>query len=469
MSLEIALPPDLMRPEILLAALAATLAVGLLLGWLLRHAGLAPRIRAAEGRATDLEERLTGAQADLASRSAEVAALAARLDAERAAHEARMADLANVRGQIERNLEVAMARLLDNGADRLVRTTKEIVTAQHERGEAGLKGLLEPMRQSLEQFREQTARIEAQRKRDEGAMVEQLRQVSETHARLQTTTAGLVNALRSAPKTRGRWGEQQLHRLLEMAGMAEHADFQTEHTIATEEGRFRPDVVIRMPGGRSLVVDAKTSLAAYLDAIDSDDEAARERLLADHAKAMRSHAMQLGGKEYWRHLPEDSVDFVVMFVPGEPFYAAAMARDPALFEDAWARQVIVCSPTTFLGLAKAIAYGWRQEQVAADAQKLHALGVELYRRMVRLGGAVADLSRSLDGHVKRHNALIGTLEGSVLPKARQMAELSVAPAHGTVPDLAAIQTEVRQPAAGRDLRVEPEHEDRTGEIRHAKS
>ncbi len=446
------IPPDLMR---LGALLLAVLALGLLAGWLLRHVTLAARLRAAEENGAALAARLDRAQADLAGRQAEAAALAARLEAERLAHAARLQDLADVRRQIESDLQVAMSRLLDSGAERLVHTTREIVTASNERGEAGLKGLLEPMRQSLEQFRQQAALMEAQRKRDEGALVEQLRQVSETHARLHATTSGLVNALRSAPKTRGRWGEQQLHTLLEMAGMAEHADFEVERHLATDEGRFRPDVVIRMPGGRSLVVDAKTSLTAYLDAIESDDEAVREALLKDHARAMRSHAMQLGGKEYWRHLPEDTVDFVVMFVPGEPFYAAAMARDPALFEDAWARQVILCSPTTFLGLAKAIAYGWRREQASADAEKLHALGVELYRRMVRLGDLVADLSRSLEGHVKRHNALVGSLEGSVLPKARQMADLSISPAHGAVAELAPVATEVRQPAGDRDLQFGP--------------
>lgn len=426
------------------AILLLALVLGFAAGWLARR----PALQAAA-------RRLDEAAAGLAEAQAERAALRATLEAERAAHGSRLEELAQLRRQIEGELQQAVARLLESGTDRLGRAAQALFAAQQEKGEAGLKGLVEPMRLALERFHQQVAQMEAQRKKDEGALVEQLRQVSETHRRLHTTTAGLVNALRSAPKTRGRWGEQQLRTLLEMAGMAEHVDFETEKHVATDEGRFRPDVVIRMPGGRCLVVDAKTSLSAYLAAVEAESDEEREAQLKEHARQVRVHAMQLGAKEYWRQLPRDSVDFVVMFVPGEPMYAAAMARDPDLFEDAWDRRVIICSPTTLLGLAKAVAYGWRQEMASRDARQVHELGVELYRRMVKLGGAVAELSRSLESHVRRHNAFIGSLEGHVLPKARQMTELSIGDAHGAVPELEPVALEVRAPRPGRDLHLSP--------------
>jgi len=464
------MPLDLIDPSdprlqeaLLLAAalLAAGLAAGFAAGWFLRRLTLLPTTSALQAEHAAQTERIRALEAqaaaqdalrtELAGRQAEIAGLEARLDGERRAHAEKLEELADIRRQIEKDLQAMMARMLESGSDRLLKTAQDLLSAQREKGETSLKGLVEPMRQSLERFQAQVVAMETSRKRDEGMLSEHLRQVGETHSRLHMTTTSLVNALRSAPKTRGRWGEQQLRTLLEMAGMAEHVDFETEKHLSTEEGRFRPDVVVRMPGGRTLVVDAKTSLSAYLEAVEADDEDGREQLLKDHARQIRSHAMQLGGKEYWRHLPEESVDFVVMFVPGEPIYSAAMARDPGLFEDAWDRRVIICSPTTLLGLAKAIAYGWRQEKASADAQKVHETGVELYRRMVRLGSAVSEMTRSLDRHVRQHNAFLGTLEGSVLPKARQMSELSIGDAHGNLPDLEPVPTDLREARRDRDL------------------
>lgn len=421
------------------------------LGELLLLAGLLLAFGLALGFAAGWFLRRGAGGAELAARDTAIAVLETRLEGERRAHAEKLEELADIRRQIEKDLQAMMSRLLDAGSDRFVKTAQQVVAAQHERGESGLKNLVTPMRESLERFQAQVAAMEASRKRDEGVLAEHLRQVGESHSRLHMTTTSLVNALRSAPKTRGRWGEQQLRTLLEMAGMAEHVDFETEKHLATEDGRLRPDVVIRMPGGRTLVVDAKTSLQAYLEAVEADDEEGREALLKDHARQIRAHALQLGQKDYWRHLPEDSVDFVVMFVPGEPIYAAAMARDPGLFEDAWDRRVIICSPTTLLGLAKAIAYGWRQERATQDAQKVHELGVELYRRMVRLGGTVSEMTRSLEAHVRRHNAFLASLEGSVLPKARQMTELSVGDSHGQVAEQEPVGSDVREPRRDRDL------------------
>ena len=204
-----------------------------------------------------------------------------------------------------------------------------------------------------------------------------------------------------------------------------------------------------------MIVDAKTSLTAYLAAMDAETDEERETLLATHAKQVRTHVNQLGGKEYWKALPKDTVDFVVMFVPGEPIYAAAMARDPNLFQDAWDKQVIVCSPTTLLGLAKAIAYGWRQEKASKEARLVHEVAVELYRRMVKLGDDVAGMTKSLNSHVNRHNRFVASLETRVLPQARKMTDLSIGDGRDEIGELEPIEENVRAPLEDKGSTVRP--------------
>ena len=398
-----------------------------------------------------LRAKLEAAQSDLTDRRVEIENLQTTLGAERKSHAEKLAELENVHGQIEKELKIAMSGLLDGANKTFLERAQEVFKQQQEKGETGMKAMVTPMKEALDRFQRQVTDMETQRKQDEGALSQQIRHIAESHGKLNDTTVSLVNALRSAPKTRGRWGEQQLRTLLELSGMAEHVDFETEKHFSTEEGARRPDVVLNMPGGRTLVIDAKTSLSAYLEAMEAESDEQREAKLAEHARQIRTHVDQLGRKDYWKNLPSDTVDFVVMFVPGEPMYAAAMARDPALFEDAWDKRVIVCSPTTLLGLAKAIAYGWRQEKASKDAQKVHEVATELYRRMVKLGGDVAGLTKSLQGHVNKHNAFIGSLEGSVLPQARKMTDLSVGDSHGTIPELEPVETDVREPNPNRDL------------------
>lgn len=396
-------------------------------------------------------ERIEALQTEAADRRVEIENLKTTLAAERKAHGEKLEELGNVRGQIEKDLQVLMNSLLENSSKTFLERANEAFKQQQEKGETGMKTIAGPLKEALDQFKRQVSDMETQRKHDEGQLIQQIRHISDSHTKLNDTTVSLVNALRSAPKTRGRWGEQQLRTLLELAGMSEHVDFETEKHFATEDGARRPDAILTMPGGRTLVIDAKTSLSAYLEATEAETEEAREALLADHARQIRTHVTQLGAKEYWKALPKDTVDFVVMFVPGEPMYAAAMARDPALFEDAWEKKVIVCSPTTLLGLAKAIAYGWRQEKASKEAQKVHEVASELYKRMVKLGTDVAGMTKSLESHVKKHNAFIGSLEGSVLPQARKMTELSAGASHGEIPELEPVEQDVRDPNRQRDM------------------
>ncbi|WP_366554978.1 DNA recombination protein RmuC [Aquibaculum sediminis] len=383
--------------------------------------------------------------------------LGVTLEKERQAHEQKLQELSSVRGQIEKDLKLLSQSLLKDTSDAFLKRAREVFEAQQKESRSGLESLVKPVGEALKAYQEKLAASEQARKRDEGRIGEQLRQVAESHAKLQHTTGTLVNALRAAPKTRGRWGEQQLRTVLEMAGMMEYVDFTTEHHVATSDGPLRPDVVLRLPGGRRIVVDAKTSMSAYLEAIEAVDDGERERLLREHARQLRTHARQLGDKRYWDAL-EDTPDFVVMFVPGDNLYAAAIERDPNLFEEAYSQHVIIATPTTFLALAKAIAYGWRQERVSQDAQQVMTLGEELYKRLVRLGDRLSSLTKALETTVKRHNDLVGTLEGTVLPQARRFNDFGLGQAHGEIEESPPVLTDVREAVRGRDLEFAEEEE-----------
>ena len=246
-----------------------------------------------------------------------------------------------------------------------------------------------------------------------------------------------------------------LRNVLELSGLSSYCDYSIEESFARDGNVARPDVVIRLPGGRTIVVDAKTSLSAYLDAIDAVDEAERDRLLALHAAQIRTHVKQLAAKSYWDGLTV-TPDFVVMFVPGDNFYAAAVERDPSLFEDAIAQRVIIVTPATLIALAKAVAFGWRQEKVAENAQRVHALGRELYRRMIKMTGHIERCGDALEKSVNHFNQFVGSLENSVMPQARRFNELEVEGAAAELPMLEHIDFEPRQLRSDRDFaEVEP--------------
>ena len=272
-----------------------------------------------------------------------------------------------------------------------------------------------------------------------------MKSLAEGQTGLRSETSRLVQALRR-PQTRGRWGEYQLKNVLEMAGMTEHVDFVEQSTIEGDEGRLRPDVIIRVPGGKSIIVDAKTPLDAYLNAVEAPDEGARERFIADHARQVRDHVRALSSRDYWKALPE-TPEFVVMFVPGESFFAAAVESDPALFESAARQRVLISTPTTLIALVKTIAYGWQQEKLAENAQAVANQGRDLYERIKTFGGHMGDLGRALQQTVERYNRGVGSLERRVLPAARKFESLGVAPAGSTIPPLEPVELDPREPQA----------------------
>ncbi|HNW17619.1 MAG TPA: DNA recombination protein RmuC, partial [Sphingorhabdus lacus] len=234
----------------------------------------------------------------------------------------------------------------------------------------------------------------------------------------------LGNSLRNAPKARGRWGEQQLRNVLESCGLSEHADFQTEVSMEGSEGRLRPDVILRVPGGRNLVIDAKVSLNAYQDAFEAGDEHGRENSLAAHAASMKNHVNSLGQKAYQDQF-EDTPDYVIMFVPGEHFLAAALEKDPDLWDFAFSKRVLLATPTNLIAIARTVAAVWKQEKMAGQAREIAELGKELYARLTTMGAHVGRMGKNLDTAVSAYNALVGSLESQVLTQAKRFEDLSI--------------------------------------------
>ncbi|MDQ1626519.1 MAG: recombination protein RmuC [Actinomycetota bacterium] len=288
-----------------------------------------------------------------------------------------------------------------------------------------------PLREALTKVESHLRELEGARLSAYVSLTEQVGFVRQASEALGAQTTSLVNALR-APQARGRWGEMQLRRVVEMAGMVEHCDFVEQATAVTDEGSIRPDLVVRLGGGKQVVVDAKVSLAAYLEAAESRDPDVVEARMRAHAGHLRDHVVGLAAKEYWRAF-DPTPEFVVLFVPGDAFLAPALERDPALLDDAMGRRVLIATPTTLMAMLRTIAYSWQQEALTAHARSVFELGRELYRRLGTLGGHVDKLGKTLGRAVDDYNKTVGSLERTVLVQARKMAELQVTDADLAAP------------------------------------
>jgi DNA recombination protein RmuC len=292
-----------------------------------------------------------------------------------------------------------------------------------EKKEKSIEGLLKPIRETLEKTEKQMHEIEKERKQAYGSLQQHLHQMTETQIRLQQETRNLVSALRR-PEVRGQWGEMTLKRLAELAGLIEYCDFYEQETLSTENGVMRPDMVVRMPDRRELVIDAKTPLDAYLNAVQSTDESQKLLELQRHARKLRERVKELAAKAYWSQFKQ-SPDFVVLFIPGEQFLSAALEQDPQLLEYALANKVILATPTSLIALLRAVAFGWRQQAVAKNAEQIQSLGTELYNRMQAFVEHLEKLGNSLGSSIEHYNRAVGSLERSVLPGARKFAELGI--------------------------------------------
>ena len=396
----------------LLAPLVA-LVVGVLLG---AGTGMLLAGRRGSGRLAAARVAAARAQAELA--------------AERRSHEERVRALQADQGRLaDRFRSVAADALAQNNeqflalADQRLRATQQTHAVEVAEREDAVRRLVEPLNRTLAEVRSELGTAERARLTGQAALAEQVRAMREQSELLRGETADLVTALRSSG-TRGRWGELQLRRVVEAAGMLAHVDFAEQQQVRTDDGALRPDMVVRLAGGKSVVVDAKVAFLGYLEATQARDDAVRAERLAAHARHVRRHVDDLAAKRYWDQFAP-APEFVVMFVPADAFLQAALEQDPALFEYGVERNVVIATPTTLLALLRTVAYAWRQDALAANAQQVLTLGKELHGRIATLGGHLARLGRTLDGAATAYNQTVASLETRVLVSARRFADLGV--------------------------------------------
>jgi DNA recombination protein RmuC len=398
---------------------------------------LSERAQRAETLADELRRQVEGDRMELSqvrqelSDSLQARAVAETLVAEATRHvEEQKALLAQSRQELAETFQALSGEALKQNNDAFLNLAKVAFESLQIEAKGDLAqrqqaidSIVQPLQDSLKRYDEQLRQMEQARQAAYGGLDQHLKLLAESQQRLQQETGNLVNALR-APTVRGRWGEITLKRVAELAGMVAHCDFVEQESVTIDEGRLRPDMIVHLPGGRQVIVDAKTVLAGYLDAHEATTEERRLDGLRRHAAQVRSRIDELSLKAYWSQF-DQAPEFVVLFLPGEQFLGAALEQDPQLIEDGFARGVVLATPTTLMALLRAVAYGWRQEQLTAHADEAGRLGKDLYERMAVLAEHLNDVGQALGKSVSSYNKAVGSLETRILPAARRFKDLGV--------------------------------------------
>jgi DNA recombination protein RmuC len=428
------------------------LLLGVALGWLL---GIRPSAawkaryfeRDAEGK--EYEAQFKQAVAELSQARIETATL--RANAEN--FDKQIAQLNQAREELLTQFKAAGGEVLLKAQDEFLKVAAERFGHSEKASEEKLKALLDPVDRRLKSYEEQVQNLEQKRVDAFGQLTALMQTMSEGQRAVQAEAMKLSSALTNAPKARGRWGEQQLKNLLETCGLAEHTDFSLEHSIDTDEGRLRPDAIVRIPGGKMLVIDAKVSLNAYQEAFAADSEEARRAALEAHVRSMKNHIQQLGAKSYQTQF-EEAPDYVVMFVPGEHFVAAALEHDPQLWDFAFERRVLLATPTNLVAIARTVAQVWRQDALAQEAREIGRLATDLYDRIAIAGDHLKRVGSGLETAVGNYNKFVGSYERNVLSSARRLRDKGIETGKRDVDEVPLVESAPRYTAA--DLE-EPPH------------
>lgn len=441
--------------------LLVALVAGLVIGWIAGGQGAAQLRADAAKRESDFKQAIV----DLAAASErakgadalrdELAIIrtdrdAARLEATElranaAGFEARLAEMRAAKEQLGQQFAELSAKALSEAQEAFLKRADERFRQSEETAGQNLKAMLQPVNDRLLKYEETVAKVEVERQGAFDQLKGQLEGLRIGQEKVSSEAAKLVNSLRNAPKSRGRWGEQQLKNVLESSGLSEYVDFDTEVNVADEDGtRLRPDVIINVPGGRALVIDAKVSLNAYQDAFGAVDEEERARGLALHAAAMRAHVNGLGNKAYWSQFA-DAPDYVIMFVPGEHFLSAALEHDPGLWDFAFDKRVLLATPTNLIAIARTVAAVWRQEKLAKEARQIGELGKELYDRLAKTAGDLRKVGGGLTSAVNNYNSFVASFESRALVTARKLRDMNIEPGAREIEDVVPVEVLARTP------------------------
>jgi DNA recombination protein RmuC len=414
------------------------LIVGATVGWLIGSRAAAAAKQVTESLRLQLNEVVKERDANREAVTKLAALEASQLEREKS-FEARIQELVEAKEGLSAQFAEISNRLLAEAQEMFLKRADDRFRQSEESAGKNLKALLQPVHERLERYETTVQKVEAERRDAFGLLSGQIEAMRTGTERVSAEAAKLVNALRNAPKARGRWGEQQLRNVLESCGLSEHCDFATEVSVTDGEGgRLRPDVVVRVPGGQSLVIDAKVSLNDYQDAFGAVDEADRATYLNAHASAIRAHVNMLGAKAYWSQF-DDAPDYVVMFIPGEHFLTAALEQDPNLWDYAFDKKVLLATPTNLIAIARTVAAVWRQEKLAKEARQIGELGKELYERLAKAADDLRKVGSGLSTAVNNYNSFVSSFETRSLVTARKFRDLNIEPGRRDIDVLAPVE------------------------------